>query len=64
MPQYSSFLNLTLPELNEFVDSWNEPINQNFEDIDDWVKDLHDNLVATGTGSVWASLRGSQNQPP
>jgi hypothetical protein len=61
MPQFSAFLNLTLPELNEFVDSWNEPMNQNFEDLDDWLKDLHDNLVATGTGSTWAALRGAMN---
>ena len=61
MPDYTSFLNLTLPELNEFLNSWNEPVNQNMEDLDDWLKDLHDNLVATGTGSVWSSLRGSMD---
>ena len=59
MPSYTNFLNLSLPALSEFVDSWNEPMNQNFEDLDDWTEDLHASLVGTGTGSTWASLRGS-----
>jgi hypothetical protein len=59
MPKFTAFLNLTLPELNEFVDSWNEPLNQNFEDLDDWLSELSDNLVGTGSGSTWSSLRGS-----
>lgn len=61
MPKFTTFLNLTLPELNEFVDSWNDPLNQNLEDVDDWLSDLYENLVGTGTGSTWASLRGSLN---
>lgn len=61
MPTFTAFLNLTLPELNEFVDSWNEPNNQNFEDIDDWTEELHANLVAAGSGSTWASLRGTKS---
>jgi hypothetical protein len=61
MPTFTDFLNLTLPELGEFVDSWNEPNNQNFEAIDDWTDELHANLVGTGTGSTWAALRGTEN---
>lgn len=63
MPDYTAFLNLTLAELNEFVDSWNEPLNQNFEDLDAWLQELHDNLVGVGatagTGTTWATLRGN-----
>lgn len=59
MANSTSFLSLVLPELGEFVNSWNEPLNQNFEDIDEWLEDLHDNLVAVGSGSTWAALRGS-----
>ena len=59
MPSYTNFLNLSLPALSEFVDSWNEPLNQNFEDIDDWMEDLHASLVGAGVGSTWASLRGN-----
>ena len=63
MPQYTNFLNLTLPELGEFVDSWDAPNNQNFETLDDWTENLHDNLVAgtAGTGSTWSGLRGSMD---
>jgi len=59
MPTYSNFLNLTLPELGEFVDSWNEPNNANFETIDNWTEDLYNNLVGVGSGSTWAALRGT-----
>lgn len=59
MPAFTTFLNLSLPALSEFVDSWNEPLNQNFEAIDDWTSDLHANLVGAGTGTTWAQLRGS-----
>jgi len=60
MPNLTTVLNLTLPELNEFVDSWNEPLNQNFEDLDDWISDLAANLVgSSGSGSTWSTLRGS-----
>src|SRR5690349_16026786 len=58
MPKYTTFLEFTLPELNEFVNSWNNPVNQNWEDLDDWLKDLFNNLVGTGTGSTWSALRG------
>jgi len=61
MPKFTSFLNMTLPELNEFTDSWHTPLNQNFEDLDDWLKNLYDNLVATGTGGTWSALRGNKN---
>lgn len=59
MPRFTDFLNLTLGEYREFVNSWNRPLNQNFEDLDDWLKDLRDGLVGTGSGPVWADLRGS-----
>ena len=61
MPAFTDFLNLSLPAFGEFVDSWNEPANQNFEDIDNWTEELHDNLVSGGTGSTWAALRGTLN---
>jgi hypothetical protein len=53
-------LNLTLPELFEFVDSWNDPVNANSEIIDDFLEDLHNSLVTTSATSTWASLRGSK----
>lgn len=59
MATSTSFLNLTLPAFNEFLDSWNEPLNANFEELDDFLKDLHDSLVATSSSSTWAALRGS-----
>lgn len=55
----TTFLELVQPALNEFLNSWHEPINQNFEDIDDWVKDLYDSLVGSSSTSTWSSLRGS-----
>lgn len=61
MPNYSDFLNLTLPEFAEFVDSWNEPVNNNFEAIDDWTADLYNNLVGSGSGATWSALRGSHS---
>ena len=59
MPKQTNFLNLILPEKNEFVDSWNEPVNQNSEDLDNFLEDLHDSLVAVSSTSTWAALRGS-----
>lgn len=59
MPAFTDFLELTLPELNEFLNKWHEPINQNFEIIDDWTKDLHAALVGTGSSSTWTDLVGS-----
>jgi hypothetical protein len=53
MASTTTFLGLTLPELNEFVDSWNQPINANFEEIDEYLSDLYD---ALGTN---AALKGS-----
>lgn len=60
MPAYTNFLNLTLPALSEFFDSWNEPMNQNFESIDDWTEDLYKGLSTTGSSSLWATLRGNK----
>lgn len=59
MANFTDFLELTLPEFKEFVNSWHTPLNQNFEDLDDFLKDLHAALVGTGSSSMWASLRGS-----
>jgi hypothetical protein len=60
MPAYTNFLKLTLPALSEFNDSWNEPMNQNFEDLDDWTQDLYKGLSTTGASSLWATLRGNK----
>jgi hypothetical protein len=59
MPSFTDFLKLSLPALSEFTDSWNEPMNQNFEDIDNWTEDLYKGLSTTGASSLWASLRGN-----
>jgi len=59
MSSRSNFLNLILPELYEFVNSWNAPINQNMESIDDFCEDLSDSLIGTSATSTWAALRGS-----
>lgn len=61
MPKFTDFLKLTLGEFKEFVNSWHKPINQNFEDIDDWLKGLHDELVGTGSDPDYADLRGDLN---
>lgn len=59
MPQFTTFLELTLPEFKEFVNSWHQPVNQNFEEIDDFLQDIHAALVGTGSSAQWASLRGT-----
>jgi len=61
MPSSTAFLSLTLPQLNEFFDSWHEPVNANFETIDDFLEDLHNSLVTSSATSTWAALRGSKN---
>jgi hypothetical protein len=58
MPTSTSFLSLTLPELNEFVDSWNSPVNGNFEVLDDWTSDLFASLMTGSATATWAALRG------
>lgn len=61
MPGRTSFLQLTLPELNEFVNSWHTPLNQNFESIDDYLSDLQTELVgSTGSGAL-ANLKGTKS---
>jgi len=45
MPTYTSFLDLALPGLGEFLNSWQEPVNQNFELIDDHLAALRKALV-------------------
>ena len=59
MSTRTAFLNLILPELNEFINSWNSPVNQNMESIDDFCDDLYESLVGSSATSTWASLRGS-----
>lgn len=60
MPTNTSFLSLTLPELNEFLDSWNVPVNANFETLDDFLEDMHAALETGATsGTTWATLKGS-----
>src|SRR4051812_37705339 len=59
MPKFTTFLQLTLPEKNEFLDAWHIPVNQNAEDLDDWLSDLHEGLIGSGSSSLWASLRGT-----
>jgi hypothetical protein len=59
MASTTTFMGFTLPALNEFVDSWNEPVNQNFEDLDDWLDDLYNGLIAGGGSSIWSALKGS-----
>jgi len=59
MPQKTTFLSLTLPEFQEFIDSWHDPVNQNMEDLDAFLEDLHNALVDTSATGTWAPLRGS-----
>ena len=59
MSTRTTFLNLVLPELNEFVNSWNAPVNQNMESLDDFCSDLYQSMVGTSATSTWAALRGS-----
>ena len=59
MATFTTFLELTLPELNEFVNTWHQPVNQNMELIDDFLDDLHESLVGTSATSTWADLRGT-----
>jgi len=59
MSSRSNFLNLILPELYEFVNSWNAPVNQNMESIDDFCEDLSNSLIGTSATPTWAALRGS-----
>lgn len=56
MAKKTSKLGLTLPELNEFQNGWNVPLNQNFEEIDDYVDSLEDSLAST---SGLSALKGS-----
>lgn len=52
----TSFLELTLPDNGEYVDTWDSPVNANFEDVDDWASGLHTDLV--GTGTTTETLKG------
>jgi hypothetical protein len=59
MSTRTNFLDLVLPELNEFINTWNAPVNQNMESIDDFCEDLFESLVGSSATSTWAALRGS-----
>jgi hypothetical protein len=59
MAKKTDYLELVLPELNEFINSWNGPVNQNMESIDDFCSDLYESLVGTSATSTWSSLRGT-----
>jgi hypothetical protein len=59
MSTRTDFLDLILPELNEFINTWNAPVNQNMESIDDFCSDLYESLVGSSATSTWAALRGS-----
>jgi hypothetical protein len=59
MPGKTTFLSLVLPGLGEFQNAWNDPLNQNFEALDDWMGDLFESLVGSSATSTWSSLRGS-----
>lgn len=59
MSTQTTLLRLTLPALNEFFNGWNQPVNNNFEAIDTWLNDLYKALVSTGSGSTFATLKGS-----
>lgn len=59
MSTRTTFLNLVLPELNEFVNSWNAPVNQNMESLDDFCSDLYASLITGSATSTWAAVRGS-----
>lgn len=60
MAKKTSKLKLTLPEKNEFQNSWHSPLNNNFETIDEYVTDLRKSLVDGSAGTDdFAELRGS-----
>lgn len=59
MASKTDFLKLTLPAFNEFIDSWGDTLNQNLEDIDDWMSSLHAALVTTGGTDNWSELTGN-----
>lgn len=59
MSTRTAFLDLILPELNEFINTWHSPVNQNMESIDDFCNDLYESLVGSSATATWAALRGS-----
>ncbi len=58
MAKTTNYLNLTLPENGEYDDTWNEPINANFETIDAKTQDIAEEIqIARGNkGSLNAFL--------
>lgn len=54
MPNLSTFLKLVLPLYGEFVEAWDQVVDQNFETLDDHLADLRKALL-TGTPAAAAS---------
>lgn len=48
MADTTDFLSLTLPSNGEFLDTWDTPLNANFETLDDHLKTLAADLVGAG----------------
>lgn len=45
MANYSDFLNLVLPGFMEYRDSWWEPVNDNFTQLDSWAQDIDQEIT-------------------
>jgi len=45
MANYSDFLNLSLPGFGEYRDSWWEPINNNFIQLDSWAQGIEQEIL-------------------
>lgn len=60
MASLSDFLKLSLPAFNEFIDSWGDVNNQNFETVDDWLLGLRQALVGDSSPAInWTGLTGN-----
>ena len=58
MASKTSYLELTLPLNGEYVDKWDQPINANFEILDDHLSTLNTDLV--GSGGDTSDLKGAK----
>jgi len=63
MANKTSFLELLLPELSEYRDIWNEPVNDNFTKIDTAIDDITTEVINSrqGKSSLLAYLQVSMN---
>lgn len=50
MSSTTSFLSLLLPLNGEYVDTWDEPMNDNLTKIDNWAQDINDEIVTARFG--------------